>query len=129
MVELHRPDNPTVQLPDRHIPPRLEVICAGTGSARRHQNGSGQVAHEHKIAPSVGDEATFRLRQTIEKNWQWPADVARADYICKAEGDPVHAAQLDVVLARGLRDRIAAVHWIEGMSQRDRLLPRLGAVT
>src|SRR5262249_1130925 len=44
------------------------------------------------------------------------------------EGDPVDAAVLDVMLAGGLRDRIAAVDRVDRMIERDRLFQRLRAI-
>ena len=76
---------------------------------------AGQVANKHKIAPRLGDEAALARRQALEKDRQRPADIARADDIGEAKSYPIDAAQLDVVLARGFRDGIAAVHWIERM--------------
>ncbi len=98
------------------------MIGAAPAAIGGLEHDAGEIADKDEIAPRLGDEATLSLRQPVEKDRQWPADVARADDIGETKGHPVDAAELDIVLPGGLRDRVAVVRRIDRMVEGDRLL-------
>ena len=57
-----------------------------------------------------------------------PRQVARPVHVGQPEGDRSHAAEHHVVLAGGLRDRVAGVDRPQRVRERDRLLQRVDAV-
>src|SRR6516165_6695362 len=61
IVELHRPDDRIVEILDRHIASRGEMVSAVSGPVGGGDNDTGEVMHKNEIAPSLGDEATFSL--------------------------------------------------------------------
>src|SRR6185295_17897051 len=69
-----------------------------------------------------GHEAAGSPRQPLVEDRQRAGHVARADDIGEAEGDPVDPRQFDVLLAGGLRDRIARARRAERVVEPDRLL-------
>src|ERR1043166_7947093 len=98
------------------------MVGAAAGAVRRFYDGSGEVMDEDEIAARLGDKTALSLRPPVEKNRQGTVDIARSDDIREPECNPINTAILDVMFARGLRDRVAAVHRIHRVIERDRLL-------
>src|SRR6185312_14238760 len=78
--------------------------------------------------PCRRNEAFFALRQTLIEDRKRPAHASRTYNVGEAERHPVQPAELHIILRGCLRNRVAAVHRIDGMVERDRLLERLDAV-
>src|ERR1700728_1533458 len=100
-----------------------------TGAIHRFYDIAGEVADENEIAARLGDETALPLGQSIEENWQWAANVPRANDIRQPKRDPIDTAKLHIVFTGRLGDRVAAVHRIDRVIERDRLFARLRAVT
>ncbi len=129
VVQLHRPHDRVVQLLDRDVLAGREVVGAAAGAVGRLQTTvAPDRLHEQKSRRASVTKQRLPSRQPVEEDRQRPADVARPDYVGQAESDPVDAGELDVVLAGGLRDRVAAIDRIDRVVEADRLLQRLGAV-
>ncbi len=101
------------------------MIGAAAGAVRRLYHSAGEVMHKHEIAARLGDKTSLPLRQPVEKNRQRTADIARPDDIGEPKRNPIDTAILHVMLARGLRDRVAAVDRVDRVVERNRLLARL----
>ena len=101
------------------------MIGAAAGAVRRLYHSAGEVMHKHEIAARLGDKTSLPLRQPVEKNRQRTADIARPDDIGEPKRNPIDTAILNVMLARGFRNRIAAVDGINRVVERDWLLARL----
>src|SRR5947209_1752999 len=123
-VDLHRPHDLVVELFDGDVASGREMIGAAAGAVRRLYHSTGEVMHKHEIAARLGDKTPLPLRQPVEKDRQWTADIARPDDIGEPKRNPIDTAILNVMLARGFRNRIAAVDGINRVVERDWLLAR-----
>src|SRR5689334_16399045 len=108
--------------------PGREMIGAAAGAVRRLYDRAGEVMHKHEIAARLRDKAALPLRQPVEKDRQRTADIAWPDDIGEPKRNPIDTAILDVMLARGLRNRVAAVEGIDRVVERDRLLARFCSI-
>ena len=104
------------------------MIGAVPGAVGRLEHIRARSLTKHEIAPRLGDEAALAVLQALEENRQRAAHVARADHVGQAEGDVVEAGNLQIILGRGLGNRVAAVGRVFRMIEPDRLLQRLQAV-
>src|SRR5205085_1548151 len=118
-VELHRPHDLVVELFDGDVASGREMIGTAAGAVRRLYHSAGEVMHKHEIAARLGDKTSLPLRQPVEKDRQRTADIARPDDIGEPKRNPVDTAVLDIMLARGLGDRVAAVDRINRVIERD----------
>ncbi len=98
------------------------------GAVDRLEDAVDEVLDVDEVAPGVHHEDALPFRQAREEGRQRAGEVARPVGVRKPEGDPVELAERDVLLAAGLRDRVARALRPDRVLERDRLLERLEAV-
>ena len=88
-----------------------------------------QIVDVDEVAARVHHEALLAVGEAVEEGRQRAAHVPRTVGVGETEGDEVQAAEVDVVFAGGLADRVAASVRPQRMAERDRLFQRVQAVT
>src|SRR5687768_18430784 len=103
------------------------------GAVPRSINGLNddvrEILHEHEVPPRGGHKASLTLLQPMKEDRQRAADVARADHIRQAERDEIQTGNGEVILWRGLGDRVARIGRVLRVIEADWLLQRPQSVT